>query len=201
MEFKKGLLAALLMAQSLSMMGSFVDPHESMNNEKWKEGAGDRLSLYTLLAQPDVSEETRKACIKDLLEQLSAADQNYILQNVEELFRSGVPKKALSGITTFATNIVTRSDITKVHGLEKWTLMHIAAYFSAKKGQPNLEIINFLQEKIGIPLAIETKYDNWQPHNLSDPFAPDVTVTPCHVVKRFSKEDDPVRALFNGMIK
>lgn len=199
MEFKKGLLAVLLMAQSLSIMGTFVDPYEPMNNKKWKEGAGDRLSLYTLLAQPDVSDETQKACIKDLLEQLSAADQNYILKNVEELFRSGVPKEQLSGFTTFATNIVTRSDIKKVHALERWTLMHIAAYFSAKKGQPNLEIINFLQEKIGIPLAIETKYDNSQPHNLSDFFVPDITVTPGDVVNRFSEEGDSVRALFRNI--
>ncbi|NBP01698.1 MAG: hypothetical protein EBU90_16490 [Proteobacteria bacterium] len=196
MELKQRLLAVLLMTQNFSANSAFVDPHEPINNLQWKQGAGDRVSLYTLLAQPDVSEETRKSCIKDLLEQLFAADPNYIFQNVEELFVNRVPKEALSGITTFATNIVTRSDIKKVHALERWTLIHIAAYFSAKKGQPNLEIINFLQEKIGIGLAIETKYDNWQPHNLSDSFVPDITVTPGDVIERFTQKGDPLRALF-----
>lgn len=188
MEFKKGLLAVLLMTQNFSANSAFVDPYEPINNLQWKEGAGDRLSLYTLLAQQDVSEETQKACINDLFGQLIAADKNFFFQNVEELFVNRVPKEQLSGFTTFATNIVTRSDITKVHGLEKWTLMHIAAYFSAKKGQPNLEIINFLQEKIGIGLAIETKYDNWQPHNLSDSFVPDITITPGDVIERFTQK-------------
>jgi hypothetical protein len=199
MELKQRLLAVLFMSQNFTVSGSCVDPYEPMNNVEWKKGAGDRLSLYTLLAQPDVSEETQKACVNDLFGQLIAADRDFFFQNVKELFVNGVSKKQLSGFTTFATNIVTRSDITKVHGLEKWTLMHIAAYFSAKKYQLDLEIINFLQKDLSIPLTATTKYDNCQPHNLSDPFVSDITVTPGDVIERFTQKGDPLRELFKSI--
>lgn len=214
MEFKKGLLAVLLMAQSLSMMGSFVDPHESMNNEKWKDRKGERILFYTLLNDPQSDDPAREACIQELVTGLFQADPNYLIENGQELLHKKVPKEAFSQVTVFATNLVARDDINQVHRLEQWTLMHLAAYHffkhhdlcqkydrqrlpeEIKKMQA---IIAFVAKDLNIPLTTTTKYQNWQPHNIYDVFASDVTVTPGDVVNRFSEEGDSVRALFRNI--
>jgi hypothetical protein len=162
----------------------------------------------------DISDETKQFCIQDLLEQLFVADPFSLKENIEELLRYNFPKKELLKATTFATNVIAPDQIKNVHPLERWTLMHCAAYVLTQWYKKDKDLrrngplpvghyvpddccdtIKFLTE-LGIAVTVEAYHENWQPHNLYDAFAEDITVTPADVVTRFSQEGDAVREIF-----
>jgi len=217
MELKHGLLVVLFMAQSFNVMGAFVKQHDPMNNQRWKESEGDRLSLYNLLHDTASSDETKQGCIATLLKQLFAADPFCLKENIEELLHYALPKDELLKATVFAIHVIARDQMKKVHPLERWTLMHYAAYAFAQRYQLDKDLrkngplsvghyvpddccntITFLTE-LGIAVTVEAYYENWQPHNLYDAFVKDITVTPADVVTRFSQEGDAVREIFSSI--
>lgn len=193
MEFKKGLLAVLLMAQSFSVSGAEAREKEHPANY-------DPFSL-SLRSFQNQCEYLKNAAEEEAFKKIP----NFRIltrEQLKERVKSGVTIEDLVQQTYPARDIVTEEEIGMVHGAEKWTIMQFWAYQAAKGLPEAYQLMTYIAGEHQIALNAQTCYTVRQAEvrsrfGGSEASRIKVDITACQIAHTFSKASNPIRTFFD----